>query len=228
MKLVKTTSIVFAALCLVLATNGCSPVNKVKRTLTLNDIHIQAAIAENKGDDSRAHELWSEYVDLRPQSVLAQYRLGMVEMRLGNFEQASAHFRIAHDLKPGNIEYIEALAEALARAGRSDSLMKLLHETIEEGELGSGQLRLARYAQRVGFMDEAREALLLAIARDAGQSPTPYLAMADFANTIGDKDTEIKYLRYVLWFDRADPTILARLESLGLIPGPSLATAPTQ
>ncbi len=228
MKLVKTTSIVFATLCFVLAANGCSPVNKVKRTLTLNDIHIQAAIAENKGDDIQAHELWSEYVDLRPQSVLAQYRLGMVEMRLGNFEQASAHFRIAHDLKPGNIEYIEALAEALAQAGRSDSLMKLLHETIEEGEPGSGQLRLARYAQRIGFMDEAREALLLGIARDAGQSPTPYLAMADFANAIGDRDTEIKYLRYVLWFDRADPTILARLESLGLIPGPSLAIAPTQ
>ncbi len=226
MKLVQAASIVFISLCLALAPTGCSSVDKVKRTLTLNDIHIQAAIAENKGDDARAQELWSEYVNIRPQSVLAQHRLGMVEMRLGNIEQAIGHLRIAHDLKPGNIEYIEALADALAQAGRTESLMKLLHETVEEGEPGSGRLRLARYAQRVGLMDEAREALLLAIAQNAGESPTPYLAMADFANAIGDRDTEIKYLRYALWFDHADPIILARLESLGLIPGPSLATAP--
>ncbi len=224
---IKTTTIVLLALLLAAIPSGCSSVDKVKRTLTLNDIHIQAAVAENKGDDARAAELWTEYVNIRPQSVLAQYRLGMVEMRLGNVEQAIGHLRIAHDLKPGNIEYIEALAEALARAQHTDALMKLLHETVDEGEPGSGQLRLARYAQRVGFMDEAREALLLAIAKDAGQSPTPYLAMADFANAIGDKDTEIKYLRHVLWFDHSDPAILARLESLGLIPGPSLATAPT-
>ena len=208
--------------------SGCSSVTKVKNTLALNDLHIQAAIAEDKGDDARALELWSEYVERRPHSAMGEYRLGRVETRLGMTTQAIGHLRIAHDLKPGNVEYIEALSEALVQANRVDSLMKILNETANEGEPGSGQLRIARYAQRVGLMDEAREALLLAIAEQGKLTPEPYLAMADFMNTIGDQDGEVRYLRQALWFDASDPTILTRLESMGMIPGPSLAIEPTE
>jgi tetratricopeptide (TPR) repeat protein len=228
MKLVKAASFVLVSLLVLASFAGCSSVTKVKDTLALNDLHIQAAIAEDKGDDARALELWSEYVDRRPQSALAEYRLGRVETRLGMTQQAIGHLRIAHDLKPGNIEYIEALSEALIQANRADALMKLLEESINEGEPGSGQLRLARYAQRVGLMDEAREALLLAIAEQGKLTPAPYLAMADFMNTIGDQDGEVRYLRQALWFDASDPTILGRLESMGMIPGPSLAIEPTE
>ncbi len=205
---------------------GCSTVSKVKRTLSLNDLHIQAAIAEENGDDQTAYDLWTEYVERRPNSPLAEYRLGMVETRLGLYNQAASHLRVAHDLKPGEVLYIEALANVLALNNRTDALMKLLRETINEGEPGSGQLRLARYAQQAGQMDEAREALLLAIAQNQGQTPVPYLAMADFANGLNDSAMEIEYLRYVLWFDKSDPTILARLEALGMITGPSLAVKP--
>jgi tetratricopeptide (TPR) repeat protein len=226
MKLVKTASIIVLCVLALAALDGCSPVNKVKRTLALNDIHIQAGIAEEKGDDQRAYELWTEYVDRRPQSVLAEYRLGMVETRLGLIDQAIGHLRIAHDLKPGNIIYLEALAEALAQGNRTDSLMKLLNETLNEGEEGTGYLRLARYAQRVGQMDEAREALLLAIIQNRGESPQPYLEMANFARTLNDQATEIKYLRNVLWFEQSNPAILSRLNDLGMIAGPSLAIKP--
>ncbi|MBL4697227.1 MAG: hypothetical protein JKX70_00185 [Phycisphaerales bacterium] len=226
MKLVKIASVVLLGVSIIIFTSGCSTVDKVQRTLALNDLHIQAAVAEDQGDDAKAYELWSEYVDRRPNSVLAEYRLGMVETRLGKYEQAASHLRIAHDLEPGNIVYINALADVLVLGNRTDSLMKLLRETMEEGEAGSGYLRLASYAQRVGQMDEAHEALLLAVAQNLGQSPVPYLALADFAGTLGDQPMEIEYLRYVLWFDQSDPTILDRLESMGMITGPSLAVKP--
>lgn len=228
MKLVKAASIMLVCVLSLGAGSGCTTVDKVKRTLALNDIHIQAAIAEDNGDDARALELWSEYVNRRPQSSLAEYRLGMVETRLGLLNEASGHLRIAHDLKPGDIVYLEALADVLAMSGRAESLMKLLQDTVDEGEIGSGQLRIAKYAQRVGLMDEAREALLLAIVQSGGQSPKAYLEMANFANAIGDRESEIENLRYVLWFDHSDPVILARLEALGMIAGPSLAVYPEQ
>lgn len=226
MKLFQTISVVLVCILSSAAITGCSSVGKVKRTLALNDLHIQAAIAEDRGDDEKAYELWSEYVDRRPHSVLAEYRLGVVETRLGLLNQAIGHLRIAHDLKPGNEEYLLALAEALAQANRTDSLMKLLRERVEEGEDGAGYLRLARFAQRVGLMDEAREALLLAIVHNHGLSAVPYVALADFAAAVGDRDDEIQNLRYALWFDPSDPVILERLESLGMIPGPSLAVHP--
>lgn len=206
---------------------GCTPVSKVKRTLALNDLHIQAAVAEDRGDDEAAYDLWTEYVDRRPNSRLAEYRLGLVETRLGLYTQAVRHLRIAHDLEPGNLEYLEALSTALALDGRSEALMKLLQQTVDEGPAGSGYLRLAKYAAEIGQMDEAKAALDSAILHWRGDSPEPYLAMADFARTIGDVDLEVKSLRYVLWFDPADKLVLNRIQGLGIIPGPSLAVEPT-
>lgn len=205
---------------------ACTPANKVKRTLALNDLHIRAAVAEDKGDWDQAYELWSEYVDRRPQSPLAEYRLGLVEMRLGLSGDAVSHLRIAHDLEPGNIEYLEALADALVASGDTDQLMTLLRQTADEGPDGSGYLRTARYAQEAGLMDEAREALSLAIVNARGKSAKPYIAMADFARVIDNTDLEIRSLRQALWFDRTNEEIEARLEGLGLIPGPSLAIRP--
>ncbi len=226
MKFAKIVSIVIVCAFSSGALVGCTPVNKVKRTLSLNNLHIQAGVADDQGDDQAAYDLWTEYVDRRPHSPMGEYRLGKVETRLGKYSQAAGHLQIAHDLKPGNIEYLEALADALVLSNRTDSLMKLLSETITEGDDGSGYLRLARYAQQVGQMDEAREALLSAVAQDNGQSVTPYIALADFANTLGDQEMEIQNLRYALWFDRSDQVILHRLESFGMIAGPSLAVQP--
>lgn len=223
--LAATVLIAFASISSI-PTAGCSTVGKVRNTLALNDIHIQAGIAEDKGDYERAFELWSEYVDRRPHSVLAEYRLGKVETRLGYYEQAISHLRVAHDLKPGNIEYLEALADALVLANRTDSLMSLLRETVNEGEEGSGYYRLARYSQELGMMDEAREALDQAVIHANGQSPDPYLQLAQFSKQVGDRESEILNLRKALWFDRSSPSIKARLIELGMIPGPSLAMKP--
>jgi tetratricopeptide (TPR) repeat protein len=222
----------YGAIVLVLAATtltglgGCDAPRKVKNTLTLNDLHIRAAVAEENGDWEQAYDLWTEYVDRRPQGALAEYRLGLVEMRLGLYEQAISHLRIAHDLQPGSIEYLEALASSLVTVGDQDALMTLLRQTAEEGPDGSGYLRMGRFAQEAGLLDEAHEAYSLAIVAARGESAEPYLAMADFAKMIGDDDLEVRNLRFALWFDRDNPTISNRLSETGMIPGPSLALAP--
>ncbi len=207
-------------------TPGCTVTKKVRSTLAANEILVQAGAAEDKGDYEKAYELWTEFVDRRPHEAFGEFRLGRVELILGKYTDAANHLRIAHDLKPGNVEYIETLAEALARSGQHAELLSLLRSTVNEGEEGSGYLRLAKYAAQSGMMDEARESLLTAVALHGGTSPVPHLAMADFAREIGDLETEIRSLRYALWFDPADAVILARIRQLGVIPGPSLALDP--
>ena len=214
--------------CSLVVLSGCTSVNKVKRTLALNDLHIQAAVAEDRGDDEAAYDLWTEYVDRRPNSQLAEYRLGLVETRLGLYTPAVGHLRVAHDLAPGNLEYLEALSSALALDGRSEALLNLLRQTVDEGPAGSGYLRLAKFATQIGQMDEAKAAIESAIVYWHGDLSEPYLAMADFAHAIQDTNLEIMSLRHVLWFDPAAESILNRIEGLGIIPGPSLAVEPTR
>ncbi|MCA9304315.1 MAG: hypothetical protein KC996_09350 [Phycisphaerales bacterium] len=205
---------------------GCSTARKVKTTLAANEALVAAGAAEDAGDLEKAYELWGDYVEMRPHEANGEYRLGRIENALGKHRDAANHLRIAHDLKPGNIDYIEELAVALINSDQQDELLSLLHATANEGEEGSGYLRLARYAAQAGMMDEAHEALMTAVALHGTTSPAPHLAMADFARETGDSEGEVLALRHALWFDPADTGILARIRELGVIPGPSLALDP--
>ena len=207
---------------------SCGPTQKVKRTLALNDLSLRARTAAKNGDDERALELWQEYVDRRPHSDSAEFQLGMTEARLGMYTEAIGHLTTAHDLRPGRIEYIEGLADTYAQAGRPDDMMKLLRETADEGERGSGHLRLARYAQRVGLLDEAKQGIRSAMILAGDESAEPYMAMADFARQIGDAGLEERALRQALWFDRSSDDLDQRFLALGITPGPSLAMVPGQ
>ncbi|MFK7758658.1 MAG: tetratricopeptide repeat protein [Phycisphaerales bacterium] len=205
--------------------SSCGPTQKVRRTFALSELSSQARWAAIQGDDQKALELWTEYVDRRPQSHSAQFGLGSVQARMGMLPQALGHLTTAHDLRPGNIEYIEKLADALIEAGKIDEMMNLLQATSSEGGIVEGNLRLARYAKQVGMLDEAKLAIRNAtVSSDSGIES--YIAMADFAQQINDTKLEEWALRRALWFDRSSNELDQRFLALGITPGPSLAINP--
>ena len=214
--------LLFAALLLA----GCQPAAKVRRTLALNELQNHAGYAEEQGDDAKALELWREYVDRRPHEAMARYRLGQVLLRNGQADEASEHFRVAHDLKPGRLDYLEALAESLHQSGQREAMFQLLRDTMNEGGLAAGHMRYARFALRSGLVDETEESLRIAAAVEGTQSDAPHRMLAELARQTGDADAEIEAWRTVLWFDATDAEANARLRDLGVIPGPSLATPP--
>lgn len=207
---------------------GCQSAGKVKRTLALNEIQNHAGHAEAQGDDARALELWTEYVDRRPHEAMARHRLGLVLMRTGNPSAASEHLWVAHDLRPANTEYLEALSESLHQSGQRDTLFQLLRNTMNEGGLAAGHMRYATFAIRNGLVDEAEESIRVAAALEGTNSDKPYRMLADLARQTGDAEREIEAWRTVLWFNVTDAEANQRLRELGVIPGPSLATAPQQ
>jgi len=209
---------------------GCQPANetasKVRNTLALGEIQNAAGYAEQQGKTQEAIELWSEYVDRRPQQASAQYRLGRLLLAEGRADDATDHLWVAHDLKPGNIEYLDLLAEALFQAGERDTMFQMLHDTLEEGGLAEGHLRMAKYAQRAGLIDEALESLSIASAIDGASSDRTHRAIARLARQTGDTEAEIHAWRTVLWYDVTDQEATTRLTQLGEVPGPSLALQP--
>ena len=218
---------ILAPLAMMILISGCGPTQKVQRTLALNRLSFEARSAEKNGDDQQALELWEEYVIRRPQEPFAQYQLGLTETRLGMYQRAIGHLTTAHDLRPGNVEYIEALAEVYLLTDRPEDMMSLMRQTSGEGGLVAGHLRLARYAQRVGLLDEAKGAIRSAMIFGNGESAEPYMAMADLARLAGDAALEEKSLRQALWFDRGSDALDQRFLALGITPGPSLAMVPT-
>ena len=208
--------------------SSCGPTQKVKRTFALNDLSLKARAAARDGDDRRSLELWQEYVERRPHAHFAQYELGVTESRMGMYTASIGHLTTAHDLRPGNVEYIETLGDTFILAGRADAMVSLMQATAAEGGDVSGQLRVGRYAQRVGMLDEAKQAIGLAMMYSNGESVEPYLAMADFARQIGDAEFEESSLRKALWFDPGSDNLDSRFLALGITPGPSLAIDPAK
>lgn len=205
---------------------GCSTTEAVREKLSLSQISGQAHAAKRKGDLDRAYELWSEYVDRRPQAHYAEYELGLVELDLGLHQDAIRHLTIAHDLRPGNTDYIEALAQAYVDADQPGQMLALLQKTQHEGGHIQGLLRLADYAQRAGFMDDARTALKKAARLDNGDSIEPHIAIANFARRTNNRRLEIAALSRALAFDPSSDAYNARFLELRVTPGPSLAVSP--
>ena len=221
------TIVILTALSAATVLGSCGPTQNIRSKLALNELSFRARTAVSNGEDQRALVLWQEYVERRPHSDFAEFNLGMTETRLGMYGQAIGHLTTAHDLRPGNIEYIEGLAEAFILADRAEDMMSLMRGTAGEGELGSGQLRLAGYAQRVGMLDDAQQAIGSAMMLIGEESDEPYMAMADLARLIGDAALEEKSLRQALWFNPGSDTLDSRFLALGITPGPSLAIHPS-
>ena len=217
---------VFTTIFVALLLSACGPTQKVKRTFDLNSLSLKARAAARDGDDQRSLELWQEYVERRPHAHYAEYELGMTESRMGLYTAAIGHLTTAYDLRPGNIQYIESLADTYILAGRAEDMMSLMRATTREGGEVAGQLRLGQYAQRVGMLDESKQAIATAIVFSNGESADPYMAMADFARLAGDSVLEEKSLRQALWFDPGSDNLHQRFLALGITPGPSLAINP--
>ncbi len=205
---------------------GCRAKQVVVQSSELTKLRTKASEAYAAGEYEEALAAYSAYVEERPQSAWARHWLGRTYLHLGEPAQAREQLEVAHDLEPRNEEYAESLADALVELGRPTELFEFLERLAMMDRTSAGQLRVARYAERMGFMDEAMVAYRKAVAVDGTTSPESHRALADFYRRIGERSGEVRELRKVLWFDANDPAATARLEELGEIVGPSFAVEP--
>jgi len=183
-------------------------------------------VAYANGNYELARQKYQDVVDRNRDNAEDKYNLGLSLMGLERYQEAHEQFRQAYELAPKNQEYFAELCESMYATGQIDKLFASIRSRLRDKSDSADALLLAEYAQRIGALDEAVQALEQAIELDAGESADPYVAQATFYRSIGDTENELRSLRVVLSFDLENETVNARIRELGQIPGPSLAITP--
>ncbi|GJM19964.1 MAG: hypothetical protein DHS20C14_21770 [Phycisphaeraceae bacterium] len=208
---------------------GCNtkPGHLMTQSYELGDLRAKGNEAFATGQYAQAAEYYGAYLDRRPQEAAVEYQMGRTLLAMGEPTRAREHLKIAHDLDPGNQQYIDVLARSILLSGSRAEAMQFLQDSAEGNMNYEGFMTLGYYAREAGFIDEAEGAYKRAVALGGMDSPEPHRGLARFYRSVGDSRSEVERLRVVLSFDENDPEANGRLRDLGEIPGPTFALEPT-
>ena len=114
-----------------------------------------AAIAVSKGDLEDAHALYKKANSLAS-GEKPLTGLGMVEVELGKYAEAFAHFSAALDYNPGNMMVVNSLLQLAHVLGRLPEVIPYLEAALEPGDTEAVRFALSACLLAVGREDEAK------------------------------------------------------------------------
>lgn len=201
---------------------GCSQQRTLPAVMDAGDI------AYERQRWTEAYENYQEYVDRSPGSWRARLALARSLMQLERYPEAAEQLRLVYAQRPGDLDVLDELCDALLAAGQREELYRLLRGRTTTGGTADDYLRLGWYAYRMGDMDEARTALLSAARIDGGRSLEPQLSLAQFYAAIGDEAEAVRRLRMAYYLDPANARVQELARSFGEVPGPTFGTPPAE
>ena len=184
------------------------------------------AFSQGRFEDARVPYI--KYNEMRPGRAEVYYKLGICDARTGRITEAVQNLRIASDMDPENVQYVEAFAQALFDAGEHEDVYELLRWRTEQPGLSEDYIRLGRFAAMMGDADVAELAFKTAAKIDQGLTVAPQLALADFYRSIGDAEQELLRLKMALFIDTNHEAVNGRIRELGFIPGPTFHVTPAE
>ncbi len=220
MRVTFRTSIAATAI-LVTILGGCATARTPVETL-----REQGDFEFKRGRFADAALQYQQIVDRYPGDWKGQYKLGLARLETDEPSAARQALEIAHTRRPHNEMVADALAIAMFRMGEKGQLFAFLRQRAEVDATMRSYLRLAHYSRQMGDPDSAQDALNLAIDLEGVRSVEPYLAAADLAEEVGDREEAIRRLRQACWIDPRDERVAERLRALGEVPGLSIALPP--
>ncbi len=219
MRSMLTGSLVFT---IALALAGCN----AQRPLHI--LYNDAVVAAKAKDYAKSRADYQEYLVRRPDDPEIRYELSQVCMGQGDYKEAVRQLIIASDVRPLEVKYLDALAEALYYQGDRDALTNFLSRLTQERAGVADYLRLGKYSLKIGNVDEAKQALLTAAKLDAGTTVAPQLELSDFFGKLGDRTRQVDRLRMAYFIEPANPDVLKKARELGEILGPGAGLYPTE
>lgn len=217
----RTAVAVLAFLVTLVAAPGC---------ITNNVLRERGYAEINRGDWVAAHAQFARAVEREPSDALAQYYLGLCELKTGEPAKAQLTLEKALTLKPDDPtltpRILNRLAEAIYQQDRPQKLVAFLNQTVAERDQPEDYARQADYLNRLGDHDNAliayQKAALFAPPGDA----RPYVALADFYSSINNAPAATEALRHAYYENPAYPGLNDRLRTYGIVPGPTVGVAP--
>ena len=182
------------------------------------------------GNLELADQKYAQAVEREPDDYRAQYHLGVTRLAMGRALEAQWALEYALRLVPDDEQWtpriLDQLAEALFQQDRPDKLEAFLAKTIDYYGQWGDFLRQAKYLAKIGDMDGAALAYRKAAYFAPPLTTSPYLAMADFYESINDVPNAMLALRYAYHVNSRQPQVAQRLRQFGIVPGPTVALTP--
>ena len=210
-----------ALLIFALMVNGCARFNTLLRKQG-----IEAYQAE---DLEVADEHFSQAIAQDPTDWKSLFYLGKIRLKQRRSLDAQLLLEKAFELRHHNSEtpdILDAMAESLSRQGQAVPLTKLLERAVQDYGTSRDYARQGKYLQKLGDVDGAklayRKAAFFAPEGDVG----PFLALADFYESISDTTNAVTALRHAYAVTPGDPRLNDRLRRYGIVPGPTTGIAP--
>lgn len=181
-------------------------------------------------DYGQARSYFEQAVQQNPRDVLAQYYLGLNELHLDRPRPAQTALEQALELRPNDPsltpKILDALASAMFRQGRIAELNAFLGDQATQRGTSADYQRHGEYLAKAGDHDGARLAFQKAARFTTPGDATAYLAIADFYESLGDRQNAVTALRYAYWVNPQEPSLPQRFRAYELIPGPTLKLEP--
>lgn len=187
-------------------------------------------LAAGRGDYEQARAYFEKAAQRKPTDALAHYELGKTWLELDAPLKAQASLERALVLEPANPDLtphlLDLIAESIYRQGDYDALHNFFERTSGAYHTARDYLRQARYMVKVGDLDAAAQAYRKAAYYAPPGDASPYLAVADFYESVNDTPNAVAALRYAYYVDPQSQEIADRLRRHGVVPGPTVGEAP--
>ncbi len=190
-------------------------------------LHGENAYKEGRYDVAR--QKFTKAVNRKSSDWKAHYYLGLVALKQGQPLEAQLSLeralsvRDSHEITP---EILDALAQALLDQGKYENLTAMLQQSADRYGTTRDYLRQATFLGKSGDVDGAKIAFQKAIRFARKDDPSPFIALADFYDSLGAGAEALMALRQAYYITPEDPKLADRIRQHGMVPGPTVAIEP--
>jgi len=154
----------------------------------------------------------------------AYHRLGKIEHRQADLEQAERYYNLCLDRDDNHVECYRGLAVLLAESGRREEAFRLLEGWVQRHPtVADARVELARLHEEFGNRQAAREQLIEALALQP-DNPRALTALGKLREEAGELAQALANYQRSLQYDNRQPYVAARVAALQ---GNSAANTPT-
>ena len=204
--------IVFAGSLLGLA--GCGGFNAQARNAEGVRLFQQARYQEAVKQFQEATYADPDNADSYYNLAAAYHRIGLVEHRQNDLDQAETYFNLCLDRNADHTDCYRGLAVLLAEQGRKDEAFRLVEGWVQrQPRSAEAKIELARLNDEFGNRQVAKDYLIEALAVEP-DNPRALTALGKIREDAGDTEQALANYERSLQHDNRQPQVASRISTL--------------